>query len=187
MGLMQTEFFHSAKEKTARCAEAAERLRLDPTALVKAESMKTMAFEAHAMKGSALTLCAKTVGAQCARLELVCNGRRTDASPDPNEDDPKRLVADIERKLDELFAHVAEIESIDSFPLAQAAERFSDTKELGPRIATLAVDACVAFQAALGGDKDAPVSWPQSPKTRRRSAPLDSRPPRNQPRGCALT
>ena len=155
MGLMQTEFFHSAKEKTARCAEAAERLRLDPTALVKAESMKTMAFEAHAMKGSALTLCAKTVGAQCARLELVCNGRRTDASPDPNEDDPKRLVADIERKIDELFAHVAEIESIDSFPLAQAAERFSDTKELGPRIATLAVDACVAFQAALGGDKDA--------------------------------
>ena len=155
MGLMQTEFFHSAKEKTARCAEAAERLRLDPTALVKAESMKTMAFEAHAMKGSALTLCAKTVGAQCARLELVANGRRTDASTDPNEDDPKRLVADIERKLDELFAHVAEIESIDSFPLAQAAERFSDTKELGPRIATLAVDACVAFQAALGGDKDA--------------------------------
>ena len=155
MGLMQTEFFHSAKEKTARCAEAAERLRLDPTALVKAESMKTMAFEAHAMKGSALTLCAKTVGAQCARLELVCNGRSTDASPDPNEDDPKRLVADIERKIDELFAHVAEIESIDSFPLAQAAERFSDTKELGPRIATLAVDACVAFQAALGGDKDA--------------------------------
>ena len=155
MGLMQTEFFHSAKEKTARCAEAAERLRLDPTALVKAESMKTMAFEAHAMKGSALTLCAKTVGAQCARLELVANGRRTDASTDPNEDDPKRLVADIERKLDELFAHVAEIESIDSFPLAQAAERFSDTKELSPRIATLAVDACVAFQAALGGDKDA--------------------------------
>ena len=155
MGLMQTEFFHSAKEKTARCAEAAERLRLDPTALVKAESMKTMAFEAHAMKGSALTLCAKTVGAQCARLELVCNGRSTDASPDPTEDDPKRLVADIERKIDELFAHVAEIESIDSFPLAQAAERFSDTKELGPRIATLAVDACVAFQAALGGDKDA--------------------------------
>ena len=155
VGLMQTEFFHSAKEKTARCAEAAERLRLDPSALVKAESMKTMAFEAHAMKGSALTLCAKTVGAQCARLELVCNGRRTDASPDPNEDDPKRLVADIELKIDELFAHVAEIESIDSFPLAQAAERFSDTKELGPRIATLAVDACVAFQAALGGDKDA--------------------------------
>ena len=155
MGLMQTEFFHSAKEKTARCAEAAERLRLDPSALVKAKSMKTMAFEAHAMKGSALTLCAKTVGAQCARLELVCNGRRTDASPDPNEDDPKRLVADIELKIDELFAHVAEIESIDSFPLAQAAERFSDTKELGPRIATLAVDACVAFQAALGGDKDA--------------------------------
>ena len=155
MGLMQTEFFHSAKEKTARCAEAAERLRLDPSALVKEESMETMAFEAHAMKGSALTLCAKTVGAQCARLELVCNGRRTDASPDPNEDDPKRLVADIELKIDELFAHVAEIESIDSFPLAQAAERFSDTKELGPRIATLAVDACVAFQAALGGDKDA--------------------------------
>ena len=155
MGLMQTEFFHSAKEKTARCAEAAERLRLDPSALVKAKSMETMAFEAHAMKGSALTLCAKTVGAQCARLELVCNGRRTDASPDPNEDDPKRLVADIELKIDELFAHVAEIESIDSFPLAQAAERFSDTKELGPRIATLAVDACVAFQAALGGDKDA--------------------------------
>ena len=116
--------------------------------------MKIIAFEAHAMKGSALTLCAKAVGAQCARLELVANGRCQDPSP-TGEDDPHRLVQDIGAKLDQLFAHVAEIERVDSFPLAEAAEKFSDAKELAPRVANLAVDACVAFQAALAGDADA--------------------------------
>ncbi len=153
MGLMHDEFFHSAKEKTARCADAAERARANPDAHEK-ESMKIIAFEAHAMKGSALTLCAKAVGAQCARLELVANGRCQDPSP-TGEDDPHRLVQDIGAKLDQLFAHVAEIERVDSFPLAEAAEKFSDAKELAPRIAKLAVDACVAFQAALAGDADA--------------------------------
>ena len=153
MGLMHDEFFHSAKEKTARCADAAERALANPDAHEK-ESMKIIAFEAHAMKGSALTLCAKAVGAQCARLELVANGRCQDPSP-TGEDDPHRLVQDIGAKLDQLFAHVAEIERVDSFPLAEAAEKFSDAKELAPRIAKLAVDACVAFQAALAGDADA--------------------------------
>ena len=153
MGLMHDEFFHSAKEKTARCADAAERSLANPGAHEK-ESMKLIAFEAHAMKGSALTLCAKAVGAQCARLELVANGRCPDPSP-TGEDDPHRLVQDIGAKLDQLFAHVAEIERVDSFPLAEAAEKFSDAKELAPRIANLAVDACVAFQAALAGDADA--------------------------------
>jgi len=155
MGLMHDEFFHSAKEKTARCADAAERALANPGAHdVQAESMKIIAFEAHAMKGSALTLCAKAVGARCARLELVANGRCQDPSP-TGEDDPRRLVQDIGAKLDQLFAHVAEVERVDSFPLAEAAEKFSDAKELAPRIATLAVDACVAFQAALAGDADA--------------------------------
>ena len=75
MSLMHDEFFHSAKEKTARCADAAERSLANPGAHdVQAESMKIIAFEAPAMKGSALTLCAKA-SAQCARLELVANGR----------------------------------------------------------------------------------------------------------------
>ena len=126
MGLMHDEFFHSAKEKTARCADAAERSLANPGAHEK-ESMKLIAFEAHAMKGSALTLCAKAVGAQCARLELVANGRCPDPSP-TGEDDPHRLVQDIGAKLDQLFAHVAEIERVDSFPLAEAAEKFSDAK-----------------------------------------------------------
>ena len=100
MGLMHDEFFHSAKEKTARCADAAERALANPDAHEK-ESMKIIAFEAHAMKGSALTLCAKAVGAQCARLELVANGRCQDPSP-TGEDDPHRLVQDIGAKLDQL-------------------------------------------------------------------------------------
>ena len=61
MGLMHDEFFHSAKEKTARCADAAERALANPDAHEK-RSMKIIAVEAHAMKGSALTLCAKAVG-----------------------------------------------------------------------------------------------------------------------------
>ena len=78
MGLMHDEFFHSAKEKTARCADAAERALANPDAHEK-ESMKIIAVEAHAMKGSALTLCAKAVGALTQATLAEASGVRSGA------------------------------------------------------------------------------------------------------------